>query len=212
MLIEEQVKLNDPGASLYLLNALAQDGWDATLRFYEGEIYRLRAGPGDAALAAQAYAAAVQFPDALPEGSRPRLCADEGGQDGRGQARTGALSGVASGCTDAAMVRFSLTVKKDNTCVQSWFCSSRAVTAHGLCAGYTLVAPQVAVSKGTMKVKPTTWNKAPGGGYTIPQEETWTQNGPVLDSVTFVGGVKNGEAIAKQRPKDDRQCPCSAPT
>jgi hypothetical protein len=78
----------------------------------------------------------------------------------------------------------------------------------GCAMGYTLVSPApVAVSKGTMKVKPTIpWNKAPHGA-TIPQEETWTQNGPVLDSVTFVGGLRNGEAITKQRPKDDRQVP-----
>jgi hypothetical protein len=78
----------------------------------------------------------------------------------------------------------------------------------GCVAGYTLVSPApVAVSKGTMQVKPTIpWNKAPQGGA-IAQEETWTQNGPVLDSVTFVGGLRNGEAIAKQRPKDDRQVP-----
>ena len=31
-LIDEQVKLNDPGASLYLLNSLAKDGWDGVLR------------------------------------------------------------------------------------------------------------------------------------------------------------------------------------
>ena len=32
-LLEEQIKQNDPGASLYLVNALASDGWDGTLRF-----------------------------------------------------------------------------------------------------------------------------------------------------------------------------------
>src|SRR5206468_12504475 len=59
LLLDEQIKLNDPGASLYLLNSLAQDGWDGTLRYYEGEAYRLRGGSGDEARAAQAYAAAV---------------------------------------------------------------------------------------------------------------------------------------------------------
>ena len=48
-LIDEQVKLNDPGASLYLLNSLASDGWSGPLRYYEGEVYRLRDEEGDAA-------------------------------------------------------------------------------------------------------------------------------------------------------------------
>jgi hypothetical protein len=80
----------------------------------------------------------------------------------------------------------------------------------GCVTAYTLVSPDhpIAVSKGTMKVRPTTaWNKAPGGVYNIPQEENWTQNGPVLDSITFIGGLKDGRAIAKQRPKDDRKVP-----
>jgi hypothetical protein len=83
----------------------------------------------------------------------------------------------------------------------------------GCVVGYTLVSPaQVPVAKGTMKVKPTVaWNKAPKNYYDIPQEESWTQNGPLLDSLTFVGGVKDGEAIAKQRPKDDRQVPVFRP-
>jgi predicted Zn-dependent protease len=64
MLLDDQVKLNDPGASEYLVQTLAQDGWDGLLRFYEGEIWRLRNRPGDEARAAQSYAAAIVYPDA----------------------------------------------------------------------------------------------------------------------------------------------------
>ena len=46
MLLDEQIKLNDPGASLYLLENLAQDGWTGLLRFNEGEVYRLRNAKG----------------------------------------------------------------------------------------------------------------------------------------------------------------------
>ncbi len=63
-LLDEQVKQNDPGASLYIINAHAADGWDGTLRYYEGETYRLRDAPGDGSIAATAFAAAVAFPDA----------------------------------------------------------------------------------------------------------------------------------------------------
>jgi predicted Zn-dependent protease len=66
MLLDDQVKLNDPGASQYLIETLAQDGWNGLLRFYEGEIWRLRhrTAKGDEVRAAQSYAAAVIYPDA----------------------------------------------------------------------------------------------------------------------------------------------------
>ena len=63
-LLDDQVKLNDPGASQYLIETLAQDGWNGLLRFYEGEVWRLRNRPGDAQRAEQSYAAAVVYPDA----------------------------------------------------------------------------------------------------------------------------------------------------
>ena len=64
MLLDDQVKLNDPGASQYLIETLAQDGWDGLLRYNEGEVWRLRNRKGDDARAAQSYAAAVLYPDA----------------------------------------------------------------------------------------------------------------------------------------------------
>ena len=63
-MLDDQVKLNDPGASNYLIQTLALDGWNGLLRFYEGEIWRLRNRAGDDARAAQSYAAAVLYPDA----------------------------------------------------------------------------------------------------------------------------------------------------
>ena len=63
-LLDDQVKLNDPGASQYLIETLAQDGWNGLLRFYEGEVWRLRNRPGDNIRAAQSYSAAVVYPDA----------------------------------------------------------------------------------------------------------------------------------------------------
>jgi beta-barrel assembly-enhancing protease len=63
-LLDDQVKLNDPGASEYLIQTLALDGWNGLLRFYEGEVWRLRNRHGDDVRAAQSYAAAVVYPDA----------------------------------------------------------------------------------------------------------------------------------------------------
>jgi beta-barrel assembly-enhancing protease len=70
MLLDDQVKLNDPGASQYLIETLARDGWNGLLRFYEAEIWRLRNRQGDAQRAAQGYAIAVAYPDAPPDAWR----------------------------------------------------------------------------------------------------------------------------------------------
>ena len=71
-LLDDQVKLNDPGASQYIVSTLAKDGWNGLLRFYEGEIWRLRNSQKreDEVRAAQGYAAAVQYPDAPPDAWR----------------------------------------------------------------------------------------------------------------------------------------------
>jgi hypothetical protein len=76
-------------------------------------------------------------------------------------------------------------------------------------ADYTLVpSGQVSVSQGTMKVRPSgAWNKAPQGQFGLPQAEGWTRNGPVLDAIYFIGGLPDGQAIAKQRPEDERKVP-----
>jgi beta-barrel assembly-enhancing protease len=70
MLLDDQVKLNDPGASQYLIETLARDGWNGLLRFYEAEVWRLRNRQGDDRRAAQGYAIAVGYPDAPPEAWR----------------------------------------------------------------------------------------------------------------------------------------------
>jgi predicted Zn-dependent protease len=70
MLLDDQVKLNDPGASEYLIQTLAQDGWNGLLRFYEGEVWRLRNRRGDDVRADQSYAAAVVYPDAPADAFR----------------------------------------------------------------------------------------------------------------------------------------------
>jgi hypothetical protein len=75
---------------------------------------------------------------------------------------------------------------------------------------YTLVKPNATakVAKGALQVQPSiAWNKVPRTAFDIPQEENWTQNGPILDTITFIGGLKDGQAIAKQRAKDDQKVP-----
>lgn len=71
-MLDDQVKLNDPGASQYVIETLARDGWNGLLRFYEGEVWRLRNrdSQGDSRRAEQSYAIAVAYPDAPPEAWR----------------------------------------------------------------------------------------------------------------------------------------------
>ena len=64
MLLDDQVKLNDPGTSQFIVDTLALDGWNGLLRYNEAEIWRLRNRNGDDLRAAQGYAAAVGYPDA----------------------------------------------------------------------------------------------------------------------------------------------------
>ncbi len=108
-LLDEQVKLNDPGASLYLVGALAQDGWDGTLRYAEGEAYRLRDDPGDAARATAAYAQAVAYDDAPPEAWRANGYALlKAGMAAQGRQSLARYLDRKPDATDAAMVRFAI--------------------------------------------------------------------------------------------------------
>jgi Zn-dependent protease with chaperone function len=109
MLLDEQIKLNDPGASLYLINSLAQDGWDGLLRYNEGEIYRLRGDTGDAARAAAAYAAATALPDAPAEAWRAHGYAQlKAGNAVDGREALNRYLTMNPAARDAGAVRFAL--------------------------------------------------------------------------------------------------------
>ncbi|HWH17478.1 MAG TPA: M48 family metalloprotease [Allosphingosinicella sp.] len=105
-LLEDQVKLNDPGGSLYIINNLAKDGWNGMLRYYEGEVWRLRGQKGDNALAAQSYAAAVAYPDAPPEAWRAHGYAMlKAGRAEEGRSALRRYLAMAPSAPDAPMVR-----------------------------------------------------------------------------------------------------------
>ncbi|HEX8240301.1 MAG TPA: M48 family metalloprotease [Allosphingosinicella sp.] len=105
-LLDDQVKLNDPGASLYVIRNLARDGWNGLLRYYEGEVWRLKAGEGDIARAARSYAAAVAYPDAPPEAWRAHgYQLLKGGRREEGRAALERYLALAPRAPDAAMVR-----------------------------------------------------------------------------------------------------------
>ena len=106
MLLEDQVRLNDPGGSQYLLNTLALDGWNGTLRYYEGEVWRLRNRAGDDARAAQSYAVAVAYPDAPPEAWRSHgLELIKEGRSGEGKQALGRYLKMKPAAPDAPFIR-----------------------------------------------------------------------------------------------------------
>jgi Zn-dependent protease with chaperone function len=108
-LLDDQVKLNDPGASLYIIQNLAKDGWTGLLRYYEAEIWRLRGEKGDAERAALGYSAAVQLPDAPPEAWRNHGYAEmRKGRREQGKAALARYLAMAPNASDAAMVRYAL--------------------------------------------------------------------------------------------------------
>jgi hypothetical protein len=59
-----------------------------------------------------------------------------------------------------------------------------------------------------MVVTPTVrWNRQPRQLYDISREENWTLNGPLLDGLTFIGGLEHDKRIVVQRRKADRKVP-----
>jgi predicted Zn-dependent protease len=105
-LLDEQVKLNDPGASEYLIQTLALDGWNGLLRFYEGEVWRLRNRHGDDVRAAQSYAAAVVYPDAPADAWRWHgISLMKAGRAGEAKAAFARYLTMKPNAPDAAWVR-----------------------------------------------------------------------------------------------------------
>jgi hypothetical protein len=74
---------------------------------------------------------------------------------------------------------------------------------------YSLVRPgPESVARNAMTVAPTiAWNRVPRGYHDISREENWTLNGPLLDSLAFIGGLEHDKKIVQQRRKADRKVP-----
>jgi beta-barrel assembly-enhancing protease len=105
-LLDDQVKLNDPGASLYVVNMLAQDGWTGLLRFSEAEIYRLHNRAGFDQHAARSYAAAVQYPDAPADAWRWHgIMLTKAGRREEARAALARYLALSPNAPDAAFVR-----------------------------------------------------------------------------------------------------------
>lgn len=76
--------------------------------------------------------------------------------------------------------------------------------------GYTLVrVKEIRVGDDSLAVTPPReWNRISGSLFQdIRDVEDWTENGPYLDGISFVTGLKDGKALVRQYRRDDRQVP-----
>jgi hypothetical protein len=79
--------------------------------------------------------------------------------------------------------------------------------------GYSSYAPvnvrRVNVGNGNMSVvPPRPWNRHRAILFDdIPAVEDWTLNGPLLDGITFITGLKSGRFMVRQRRTTDQQVP-----
>lgn len=104
-LIDDQLKLNDFGASEYLLVSLAQQGWTPPLLYARGELYRRRAGAGDLEKAVGFFGEAISAGGTLPELWRGRgLAALKLGQTDAAKANLQEYLRRAPGAPDKAMI------------------------------------------------------------------------------------------------------------
>lgn len=109
MFLEDQIKLNDFGASEYLIQSLAVSGWTATLWFARGELYRLRGHPRDLVNAAEFYQSAVQLDPVLANAHRGLgLSLLKTARPTEGQAALRKYLDLKPDASDAGMIRLML--------------------------------------------------------------------------------------------------------
>lgn len=105
-LIDDQIKLNDFGATLFLLGQLSADGFTDDLHYAYGEVHRARAKAGDFVLAADHYKKAVVAGSKRPETYRGLgLALLRAGQKQEGQGYLKQYLKLAPDAPDAPMMK-----------------------------------------------------------------------------------------------------------
>jgi hypothetical protein len=88
-------------------------------------------------------------------------------------------------------------------------CSTLGGSEYGI-SDYALIrVHRVSVGDGGLSVSPPRpWNRVrPALFQDIHETEDWTLNGPLLDGVSFVTGMKSGRYLVRQRKSADQQVP-----
>ena len=104
--LDDQIKLNDFGASDHIISALAESGWTAPLLLARGDLYRARGNPRDLVLAAEFYEKATQIDASLPEAHRGLgLSLIKTGRRTEGQTALRRYLDLKPSASDAGMIR-----------------------------------------------------------------------------------------------------------
>jgi len=107
--LEDQIKLNDFGASEYIIENLARNGWTPTLWHARGELYRTRGNQRDLVHAAQFYQSAIALDGNLAASHRGLgLSLFKTGERLRGQEALKEYLELAPDAEDEGMIRLML--------------------------------------------------------------------------------------------------------
>jgi beta-barrel assembly-enhancing protease len=181
-LLREQIYLNDPGASLYLLENRTKDGWTGLLRFEEGEVYRLRDARDGGLKAASAYAAATALPDAPAEAWRAHGYALlKAGNEPEAHEALNRFLAMDPAAPDAALIRFTL--------------------------GQKVVARSAEVGGRMILERGSSWERVQANPSETQWDEVWSRSGPQVDRMAVVGGLRDGKRILVQEPAAAQQVP-----
>lgn len=88
-------------------------------------------------------------------------------------------------------------------------CTSMGEGGYGFSDYAPVNVHRVAVGNGHMSVvPPRPWNRQrPQLFEDVAAVEDWTLNGPLLDGITFITGLRNGKYMVRQRRTEDQQVP-----
>ena len=88
-------------------------------------------------------------------------------------------------------------------------CSSLGSGEGGLSDYAYVPVKRINVGSGRLSVEaPRPWNRLRGQLFRdINEVEDWTLNGPILDGISFVTGLKGGRYLVYQRKSEDQQVP-----
>ena len=108
--LNDQIKLNDFGASDFIINRLGESGWTAALWRARGDLFRLRGHQRDLMNAADYYAKAVALDPALPAAQRGLgLSLVKTGRTADGRAALQRYLELEPDAPDAAMINLTIS-------------------------------------------------------------------------------------------------------
>ena len=107
--LDDQIKLNDFGASEYLIKKIAEHGWTASLWYARGELFRARGAPRDLVHATEFYANAIALEPEMAAAHRGLgLSMIKTGRENEGRAALQRYLGLNPDAADAAMIGMTI--------------------------------------------------------------------------------------------------------